>query len=168
MIILGTVNIVSLIFSLVALVSRLNCSLFFGISVIGSLVCRPLSTIYWRITVAPPSVAVVVVVFHGYGCCLWCEQLNLETPLPALKPPSVPCICRNPSAGSLAVSESGSLDRLKSAGLERRKKVPGGEDSGKPTVSGRVEGTRVDADSLIDEILKNKKLDQVEESAESE
>lgn len=76
--------------------------------------------------------------------------------------------CRNPSAGSLVVSESGSLDRLKSAGLERRKKVPGLEDSNKPTVSGRVEGTRVDADSLIDEILKNKKLDQVEESAESE
>lgn len=67
------------------------------------------------------------------------------------------------------VSESGSLDRLKNAaGLERRKKVPGLEDSNKPTVSGRVEGTRVDADSLIDEILKNKKLDQVEESNESE
>lgn len=66
------------------------------------------------------------------------------------------------------VSESGSLDRLKSAGQERRKKVPGLEDSNKPTVSGRVEGTRVDADTLIDEILKNKKLDQVEESAESE
>lgn len=67
------------------------------------------------------------------------------------------------------VSESGSLDRLKGvAGLERRKKVPGLEDSNKPTVSGRVEGTRVDADSLIDEILKNKKLDQVEESNESE
>lgn len=71
------------------------------------------------------------------------------------------------------VSESGSLDRLKqgtsgAAGPERRKKVAGLEDSGKPTLSGRVEGTRVDADSLIDEILKNKKLDQVEESAESE
>lgn len=70
------------------------------------------------------------------------------------------------------MSESGSLDRLKavggSSGVERRKKVPGLEDSSKPTVSGRVEGTRVDADSLIDEILKNKKLDQVEESAESE
>ena len=52
--------------------------------------------------------------------------------------------------------------------MERRKKVSGLEDSNKPAVSGRVEGTRVDADSLIDEILKNKKLDQVEESAESE
>lgn len=69
----------------------------------------------------------------------------------------------------MIISESGSLDRLKNAaaGLDRRKKVPGLEDSSKPTVSGRVEGTRVDADTLIDEILKNKKLDQVEESAES-
>lgn len=70
---------------------------------------------------------------------------------------------RNPSSGSLAMSETGSLDRMKAA-AERRKK--GLEDSG-PTVSGRVEGTRVNPDSLIDEILKNTKLDQLEESAES-
>lgn len=62
------------------------------------------------------------------------------------------------------MSETGSLDRMKAA-AERRKK--GLEDSG-PTVSGRVEGTRVNPDSLIDEILKNTKLDQLEESAESE
>lgn len=68
---------------------------------------------------------------------------------------------RNPSSGSM--SETGSLDRMKAA-AERRKK--GLEESG-PTVSGRVEGTRVNPDSLIDEILKNTKLDQLEESAES-
>lgn len=73
------------------------------------------------------------------------------------------CVNRNPSSGSLAMSETGSLDRMKAA-AERRKK--GLEDSG-PTVSGRVEGTRVNPDSLIDEILKNTKLDQLEESVES-
>lgn len=61
------------------------------------------------------------------------------------------------------MSETGSLDRMKAA-AERRKK---GLDEGGPTVSGRVEGTRVNPDSLIDEILKNTKLDQLEESAES-
>lgn len=66
---------------------------------------------------------------------------------------------RNPSAGSLA-SETGSLDRMKAA-AERRKK--GLDDSG-TTVSERVEGTRVNPDSLIDELLKNTKLDQLEES----
>lgn len=65
------------------------------------------------------------------------------------------------------LSETGSLDRMKSS-VERKKKVAGLEDNCGPTVSGRVEGTRVDADTLIDEILKNKKLDQLEESAESE
>lgn len=70
---------------------------------------------------------------------------------------------RNPSSGSLVTSETGSLDRMKAV-AERRKK--GLDDSG-PTVSGRVEGTRVNPDSLIDELLKNTKLDQLEESAES-
>ena len=46
------------------------------------------------------------------------------------------------------------------AAAERRKK--GLDDSG-TTVSGRVEGTRVNPDSLIDELLKNTKLDQVGE-----
>lgn len=72
-------------------------------------------------------------------------------------------IHRNPSSGSLAMSETGSLDRMKAA-AERRKK--GLDDSG-PTVSGRVEGTRVNPETFIDEILKNTKLDQLEESAES-
>lgn len=61
------------------------------------------------------------------------------------------------------MSETGSLDRMKAA-AERRKK---GLDECGPTVSGRVEGTRVNPDSLIDELLKNTKLEQLEESAES-
>lgn len=72
-------------------------------------------------------------------------------------------VCRNTSSGSLVMSETGSLDRMKAA-AERRKK--GIDDSG-PTVSCRVEGTRVNPDSLIDELLRNTKLDQLEESAES-
>lgn len=63
------------------------------------------------------------------------------------------------------MSETGSLERMKSS-VERRKK--GGLDDANPTVTGQVEGTRVNPDSLIDEILKNAKLDQLEESAESE
>lgn len=70
---------------------------------------------------------------------------------------------RNPSSSSIVTSETGSLDRMKAA-AERRKK--GLEDNG-PPVSGRVEDTRVNPDSLIDELLKNTKLDQLEESAES-
>lgn len=61
------------------------------------------------------------------------------------------------------MSETGSLDRMKAA-AERRKK--GLEDSG-PMVSGRVEGTRVNPDSLIDELLANTKLDKLEENGES-
>ncbi|XP_017048913.1 protein FAM102A isoform X5 [Drosophila ficusphila] len=70
---------------------------------------------------------------------------------------------RNPSSGSLVISETGSLDRTKSS-AEKRKK--GALDDG-PRVSDRVEETRVNPDSLIDEILKDTKLDQLEESAET-
>lgn len=62
------------------------------------------------------------------------------------------------------MSETGSLDRMKAA-AERRKK---GLDDSATAVSGRVEETRVNPNSLIDELLKNTKLDQLEESAESE
>lgn len=62
------------------------------------------------------------------------------------------------------MSETGSLDRMKAA-AERRKK---GLDDSVTAVSGRVEETRVNPNSLIDELLKNTKLDQLEESAESE
>nr|XP_017016517.1 autotransporter adhesin BpaC isoform X6 [Drosophila kikkawai] len=69
----------------------------------------------------------------------------------------------NPSSGSLVISETGSLDRTKSSGEKRKK---GALDDG-PRVSDRVEETRVNPNSLIDEILKDTKLDQLEESAET-
>ncbi|XP_055599658.1 serine-rich adhesin for platelets isoform X4 [Uranotaenia lowii] len=71
---------------------------------------------------------------------------------------------KNPSSSSIPMSETGSLDRMKSA-AERRKKGALESDSGTaPTVSGRVEGTRVNAGLFIDELLKNTKLDHLEES----
>lgn len=75
---------------------------------------------------------------------------------------------RNPNTGSLILSETGSLDRMMKSALDRKKKALGSEDTCKPSVSGRVEGTRVDAESLIEEILRDTKLDQVDETAESE
>ncbi|XP_037928463.1 uncharacterized protein LOC119662781 isoform X2 [Teleopsis dalmanni] len=72
-------------------------------------------------------------------------------------------LMRNPSCGSLVISESGSLDRMKNS-AEKRKKGP--LDDG-PRVADRVEETRVNPNSLIDEILKDTKLDQLEESAET-
>lgn len=63
----------------------------------------------------------------------------------------------------MVTSETGSLDRMKNNN-DKRKKGP--LDDG-PRVSDRVEETRVNPDSLIDEILKDTKLDQLEESAES-
>lgn len=67
---------------------------------------------------------------------------------------------RNPSSGS-GLSETGSLDRAKAA-LERRKKAA--EDG---NVQGRVETTRVNPDSLIDELLRSTNLEQQDESGES-
>jgi len=67
---------------------------------------------------------------------------------------------RNPSSGSIP-SETGSLDRMK-AQAERRKKVL--DDA--PNVTGRVENTRVNPDKTIDELLRNSKLDQLEEATE--
>ncbi|CRL02832.1 CLUMA_CG015878, isoform B [Clunio marinus] len=68
---------------------------------------------------------------------------------------------RNPSSGSIQMSETGSLDRMK-AQAERRKKVL--DDT--PNVTGRVENTRVNPDKTIDELLRNSKLDQLEETTE--
>ncbi|XP_069695365.1 uncharacterized protein [Periplaneta americana] len=64
----------------------------------------------------------------------------------------------NPSSGS-GLSETGSLDRAKAA-LERRKKAT---EDGVP--QGRVEVTRVNPDSLIDEILRSTNLEPQDESA---
>lgn len=71
---------------------------------------------------------------------------------------------RNPSSGSLVISETGSLDRTKSSGEKRKK----GTLDDEPRVSDRVEVTRVNPNVLIDEIWKDTKLDQLAESAESE
>ncbi|KAL9706320.1 hypothetical protein quinque_009838 [Culex quinquefasciatus] len=83
------------------------------------------------------------------------------------------------------MSETGSLDRAR---VERRKKGGPGSGGGGlesagvgggvpdslssasatlPTVSGRVEGTRVNTGLIIDELLKNTKLDHLEESEAS-
>lgn len=72
---------------------------------------------------------------------------------------------RNPSAGSLVLSETGSLDRAKAA-YERRKKNQV-QESDMATVPGRVEITRVNPDDLIEELLKNTNLEQADDSAES-
>ena len=61
------------------------------------------------------------------------------------------------------MSETGSLDRMK-AQAERRKKIL--DDT--PTVTGRVENTRVNPDKTIDELLRNSKLEQLEEATERE
>ncbi|KRF78056.1 uncharacterized protein [Drosophila virilis] len=99
-------------------------------------------------------------------------QGSSSTPLATQEPPHLVRphstnaayeLMRNPSSGSLVISETGSLDRTKSSGEKRKK---GALDDG-PRVSDRVEETRVNPNSLIDEILKDTKLDQLGESAET-
>ncbi|KAF3422274.1 hypothetical protein E2986_11321 [Frieseomelitta varia] len=69
----------------------------------------------------------------------------------------------NPSGGS-GLSETGSLDRAKAA-LERRKKAEDG--TGNPILC-RVEVTRPNPDSLIDELIKATNLEQTDlESSET-
>ncbi|XP_039443498.1 uncharacterized protein LOC120423673 isoform X6 [Culex pipiens pallens] len=89
------------------------------------------------------------------------------------------------NSSSIPMSETGSLDRAR---VERRKKGGPGSGGGGlesagvgggvpdslssasatlPTVSGRVEGTRVNTGLIIDELLKNTKLDHLEESEAS-
>ncbi|XP_061928174.1 uncharacterized protein LOC107997090 isoform X1 [Apis cerana] len=69
----------------------------------------------------------------------------------------------NPSSGS-GLSETGSLDRAKAA-LERRKKA---EDGTGNSILCRVEVTRPNPDSLIDELIKATNLEQTDlESSES-
>lgn len=71
---------------------------------------------------------------------------------------------RNPSSSSIPMSETGSLDRMKSAAERRKKGAMDSESGVVPTASGRVEGTRVNTGLIIDELLKNTKLDHLEES----
>ncbi|KAL2718958.1 protein FAM102B isoform X1 [Vespula squamosa] len=69
----------------------------------------------------------------------------------------------NPSGGS-GLSETGSLDRAKAA-LERRKKAEDG--TGNPSLC-RIEVTRPNPDSLIDELIKATNLEQTDlESSET-
>lgn len=63
------------------------------------------------------------------------------------------------------MSETGSLDRAKAA-MERRKKAAE-ESGGGNTVGGRVEVTRVNPDSLIDELIKSTNLEHHDDSAET-
>ncbi|XP_034233716.1 protein FAM102A isoform X4 [Thrips palmi] len=70
----------------------------------------------------------------------------------------------NPSGGS-GLSETGSLDRAKAA-MERRKKAAE-ESGGGNSVGGRVEVTRVNPDSLIDELIKSTNLEHHDDSAET-
>lgn len=58
------------------------------------------------------------------------------------------------------MSETGSLDRMK-AQVERRKKIL----DEAPTVTG-LEKSRVNPDKTIDELLRNSKLEQLEEAQE--
>ncbi|XP_018355556.1 PREDICTED: uncharacterized protein LOC108756323 isoform X3 [Trachymyrmex septentrionalis] len=81
----------------------------------------------------------------------------------SLRPTTTAQTLRNPSGGS-GLSETGSLDRAKAA-LERRKKAEDG--AGNPILC-RVEVTRPNPDSLIDELLKATNLEQTDlESSET-
>ncbi|XP_043274841.1 uncharacterized protein [Venturia canescens] len=86
-----------------------------------------------------------------------------DNPRASLLSATPPHTLRNPSGGS-GLSETGSLDRAKAA-LERRKKAEDG--SGNPIMC-RVEVTRPNPDSLIDELLKATNLEPSDlESAET-
>ncbi|CAG4927761.1 unnamed protein product [Colias eurytheme] len=94
-----------------------------------------------------------------------------STPKAELLRHSVAECARNPSSGSLtaSASESGSLERARAA-LERRKRAaaPPPQDDTQHAVSCRVENTRVNPDSLIDELLAATDLKQaVDDAAET-
>ncbi|XP_034233714.1 protein FAM102A isoform X2 [Thrips palmi] len=98
-------------------------------------------------------------------------MLNLHSPCGPAPPSAFPAGCveangvyRNPSGGS-GLSETGSLDRAKAA-MERRKKAAE-ESGGGNSVGGRVEVTRVNPDSLIDELIKSTNLEHHDDSAET-
>ncbi|XP_074039224.1 EEIG family member 2 isoform X2 [Leptinotarsa decemlineata] len=84
----------------------------------------------------------------------------------SLNPTSLrrPSVTTNPSASSLVLSETGSLDRAKAA-YERRKKIQSQDPDS--AVSGRVETTRVNPDDLIEELLKSTNLEPPDDSAET-
>lgn len=90
---------------------------------------------------------------------LWCTILMKSASFEILQN------SRNPSGGS-GLSETGSLDRAKAA-MERRKKAAEESGGGGTTVGGRVEVTRVNPDSLIDELLRSTNLEHHDDSAET-
>ncbi|XP_076673748.1 uncharacterized protein LOC143371945 isoform X2 [Andrena cerasifolii] len=86
-----------------------------------------------------------------------------DNPRASLRSATTAQTLRNPSGGS-GLSETGSLDRAKAA-LERRKKA---EDSTGNPILCRVEVTRPNPDSLIDELIKATNLEQTDlESSET-
>nr|XP_031840775.1 serine/arginine repetitive matrix protein 2 isoform X2 [Nomia melanderi] len=86
-----------------------------------------------------------------------------DNPRASLRSATTGQTLRNPSGGS-GLSETGSLDRAKAA-LERRKKAEDG--AGNPILC-RVEVTRPNPDSLIDELIKATNLEQTDlESSET-
>ncbi|XP_012146779.1 uncharacterized protein LOC100874836 isoform X1 [Megachile rotundata] len=86
-----------------------------------------------------------------------------DNPRASLRSATTTQTLRNPSGGS-GLSETGSLDRAKAA-LERRKKA---EDGTGNSILCRVEVTRPNPDSLIDELLKATNLEQTDlESSET-
>ncbi|XP_061928177.1 uncharacterized protein LOC107997090 isoform X3 [Apis cerana] len=86
-----------------------------------------------------------------------------DNPRASLRSATTAQTLRNPSSGS-GLSETGSLDRAKAA-LERRKKA---EDGTGNSILCRVEVTRPNPDSLIDELIKATNLEQTDlESSES-
>ncbi|XP_076232021.1 uncharacterized protein LOC143177760 [Calliopsis andreniformis] len=86
-----------------------------------------------------------------------------DNPRASLRSATTAQTLRNPSGGS-GLSETGSLDRAKAA-LERRKKAEDG--TGNPVLC-RVEVTRPNPDSLIDELIKATNLEQTDlESSET-
>ncbi|XP_076183013.1 uncharacterized protein LOC143154875 isoform X2 [Ptiloglossa arizonensis] len=80
-----------------------------------------------------------------------------DNPRASLRSATTAQTLRNPSGGS-GLSETGSLDRAKAA-LERRKKAEDG--TGNPILC-RVEVTRPNPDSLIDELIKATNLEQTD------
>ncbi|XP_014602951.1 PREDICTED: uncharacterized protein LOC106786269 [Polistes canadensis] len=86
-----------------------------------------------------------------------------DNPRASLRSATTTQTLRNPSGGS-GLSETGSLDRAKAA-LERRKKAEDG--TGNPSLC-RIEVTRPNPDSLIDELIKATNLEQTDlESSET-
>ncbi|XP_017880960.1 protein FAM102B isoform X1 [Ceratina calcarata] len=85
-----------------------------------------------------------------------------DNPRASLRSATTAQTLRNPSGGS-GLSETGSLDRAKAA-LERRKKAEDG--TGNPVLC-RVEVTRPNPDSLIDELIKATNLEQTDETSET-